>query len=223
MGYQIAIDGPSGAGKSTIAKLIAKEKDFIYVDTGAMYRAMAVYLLRNGIKADDIDAVAENCVKANITIRYQNGEQIVLLNGENVNPFLRTEEVGIMASTSSANPRVREHLLDLQVKLAEQNDVVMDGRDIGTCVLPDAQTKIYLTASSSVRAKRRYLELKEKEITCDFDEIEQSIILRDNQDMSREHAPLKQAEDAILIDSSELTIEEVVAKIILLIKELRWK
>lgn len=128
-----------------------------------------------------------------------------------------------MASTSSANPRVREHLLDLQVKLAEQNDVVMDGRDIGTCVLPDAQTKIYLTASSSVRAKRRYLELKEKEITCDFDEIEQSIILRDNQDMSREHAPLKQAEDAILIDSSELTIEEVVAKIILLIKELRWK
>jgi cytidylate kinase len=214
MGYQIAIDGPSGAGKSTIAKLIAKKKNFIYVDTGAMYRAMALFLLRNGIKADDTAAVAEICVKADITIRYENGEQIVLLNGENVNSYLRTEEVGLMASTSSANPKVREHLLDLQIKLAEENDVVMDGRDIGTCVLPNAQVKIFLTASSRVRANRRYLELKEKNIPCDLDEVEQDIIKRDNQDMTREHAPLKQADDAVLVDSSNMSIEEVVTEIL---------
>ncbi|MCL2719694.1 MAG: (d)CMP kinase, partial [Lachnospiraceae bacterium] len=197
----------------TIAKLIAKQKNFIYVDTGAMYRAMALYLLRNNVKADDITAVAETCVNADITIRYKNGEQIVLLNGENVNPCLRTEEVGFMASTSSANPKVRGHLLGLQIKLAEENDVVMDGRDIGTCILPNAQVKIFLTASSRVRANRRYLELKGKNIPCDLDEIEQDIIKRDHQDMNREHAPLKQADDAILVDSSNMTIEEVTAEI----------
>lgn len=214
MGYQIAIDGPAGAGKSTIAKKIARQKNFIYVDTGAMYRAMALFLLRENIAANDTDAVAAACVNAEITIRYEKNEQIVLLNGENVNPHLRTEEVGLMASSSSACPKVREHLLGLQVKLAEENDVVMDGRDIGTCVLPCAQVKIYLTASSRVRAARRCLELKEKNIPCDLDEIEQDIIKRDHQDMTREHAPLKQAADAILVDSSEKTIAEAVAEII---------
>ena len=214
MGYQIAIDGPAGAGKSTIARKIARQKNFIYVDTGAMYRAMAFFLLRNDIAATDSAAVADICVKANITIRFENSEQIVLLDGEDVTPYLRTEAVGFMASTSSANPKVREHLRDLQIKLAEENDVVMDGRDIGTCILPNAQVKIYLTASSRVRANRRYLELTEKNIACDFDEIEQDIKKRDHQDMTREHAPLRQAADAVLIDSSEKTIAEVVAEII---------
>jgi cytidylate kinase len=214
MGFQIAIDGPAGAGKSTIAKKIAKQKGYIYVDTGAMYRAMALFLLRNNVAADDTAAVAEICTQANITIRYENGEQIVLLNGENVNPYLRTEEVGIMASTSSANPGVRAHLLGLQQQLAEENDVVMDGRDIGTCVLPKAQVKVYLTASSRVRANRRHLELTEKGIDCDIDEIEQDIEKRDFQDMTREHSPLKQADDAILVDSSQMTIEDVVTEIL---------
>ncbi|MCL2052577.1 MAG: (d)CMP kinase [Lachnospiraceae bacterium] len=218
MGYQIAIDGPAGAGKSTIAKLIAKQKNFIYVDTGAMYRAMALFLLRSNINANDDEAVSLICPKAEITIRYENNEQIVLLNGENVNAYLRTEEVGLIASKSSANPKVREHLLGLQIKLAEENDVVMDGRDIGTCVLPNANVKVFLTASSRIRAKRRYLELTannaNEESPLDLDDIEQDIIKRDNQDMSREHAPLKQAADAVLVDTSDLTIEEVSALII---------
>ena len=214
MTFQIAIDGPAGAGKSTIAKTIAKQKNYIYVDTGAMYRAVALYLLRNNVKADDTEAVANTCVNADITIRYEDGEQIVLLNGENVNQYLRTEEVGLMASTSSANPKVREHLLGLQLKLAKENNVVMDGRDIGTCVLPKAQVKIFLTASSRVRAERRYKELKAKNVDCDLDEIEQDIIKRDEQDMTREHAPLKQAKDAVLVDTSDKTIEEVVAEVL---------
>ena len=214
MSYQIAIDGPAGAGKSTIAKKVAKTKGFIYVDTGAMYRAMAYYLLMEKVNPENEKEIAKKCQGANITIRYVDGEQVVLLNGENVNGVLRTEEVGNMASTTSKNPKVRERLTQLQKELAAKNDVVMDGRDIGTCVLPNADVKIYLTASSAVRAKRRFDELTAKGESCDIKKIEEDIVKRDHQDMNREIAPLKQAEDAYLVDSSYMTIEEVVQKIL---------
>ena len=214
MGCNIAIDGPAGAGKSTIAKKVAKELSFIYVDTGAMYRAMAYYLLSQGIKGDEQEAIAEKCQGADISIEYKDGEQIVILNGENVNGVIRTEEVGNMASVSSANPKVREHLLKLQRTLAASNDVVMDGRDIGTTILPDAEVKIYLTASPETRAKRRALEYKQKGIACDINQICQDIVARDLRDMNREISPLKQAEDAVLVDSSEMGIDEVVNAIL---------
>ncbi|MFG6332021.1 MAG: (d)CMP kinase [Lachnospiraceae bacterium] len=212
-GYNIAIDGPAGAGKSTIAKRIAEEMGFIYVDTGAMYRAMALYLIRRGIAPDDTERISGLCKEADISIEYRDGEQTVLLDGENVNAYLRTEEVGNMASRSSAVPAVREKLVELQQKLAAKADVVMDGRDIGTVVLPDADVKIYLTATSAARAKRRYLELQEKGEQAELSQIEQDIIERDYRDMHREHSPLRQAEDAVLVDSSELTINEVVERI----------
>lgn len=212
--YNIAIDGPAGAGKSTIARRVAKELSFIYVDTGAMYRAMALYLLREGVDRNNKEQIGEICQNAEISIEYQNGEQIVLLNGENVNAHLRTEEVGNMASVSSAVPRVREKLLSLQRKLAKDMSVVMDGRDIGTTILPDADVKIYLTASSLTRAKRRYLELQEKGAVCNLDEIQKDIEERDQRDMNREISPLRQADDAILVDSSDLTIEQVVERIL---------
>ena len=212
--YNIAIDGPAGAGKSTIARRVAKELSFIYVDTGAMYRAMALYLLRKEVNKDDTEQIGNICQDAEISIEYQNGEQIVLLNGENVNSYLRTEEVGNMASVSSAVPRVREKLLSLQRKLAKDMSVVMDGRDIGTTILPDADVKIYLTASSLTRAKRRYLELQEKGTVCNLDDIQKDIEERDQRDMSREISPLRQAEDAVLVDSSNLTIQQVVDRIL---------
>ncbi|MCI8312425.1 MAG: (d)CMP kinase [Lachnospiraceae bacterium] len=214
--FNVAIDGPAGAGKSTIAKRVAREKNYIYVDTGAMYRAMALYLLRLGVSPEDSDKIAKACMQADISIEYQKGEQVVLLNGENVNAFLRTEEVGNMASYSSAVPAVREKLVELQRKLAKTTDVVMDGRDIASVVLPDADVKVYLTASSHTRAKRRYMELIEKGETADLEKIEQDIIERDYRDMHREHSPLVQAEDAVLIDSSNLTIEEVTERILAL-------
>ncbi len=214
--FNVAIDGPAGAGKSTIAKRVAREKNYIYVDTGAMYRAMALYLLRLGVFPEDSDKIAKACMQADISIEYQKGEQVVLLNGENVNAFLRTEEVGNMASYSSAVPAVREKLVELQRKLAKTTDVVMDGRDIASVVLPDADVKVYLTASSHTRAKRRYMELIEKGETADLEKIEQDIIERDYRDMHREHSPLVQAEDAVLIDSSNLTIEEVTERILAL-------
>ncbi|MBO4267028.1 MAG: (d)CMP kinase [Lachnospiraceae bacterium] len=219
MGKSIAIDGPAGAGKSTIAKMVAKDLGYIYVDTGAMYRAMALYLIRQGIDRDDTAGIEKACEDADISIEYENGQQVVLLMGENVNAYLRTEEVGNMASASSANAKVREKLVDLQKKLASSKDVVMDGRDIGTVVLPDSRCKIYLTASSAVRAKRRYDELTEKGITSDIKQIEADIIERDNRDMSRENSPLKQAEDAVLIDSSDMTIDEVKNAILAKAKE----
>lgn len=214
MVHNIAIDGPAGAGKSTVAKKVAKELSFVYVDTGAMYRAMALYLLRKGVNREDSDEIGEACQNAEISIEYQNGEQIVLLDGENVNAHLRTEEVSAMASVSSAVPRVREKLLDLQRKLARTMSVVMDGRDIGTTILPDADVKIYLTASSLTRARRRYLEYQEKGEPCDLAEIQETIEERDQRDMTREISPLCQAEDAVLVDSSELTIDETVEKIL---------
>ena len=212
--YNIAIDGPAGAGKSTIARRVAKELSFIYVDTGAMYRAMALYLLRREVNKDDTEQIGNICQDAEISIEYQNGEQIVLLNDENVNSYLRTEEVGNMASVSSAVPRVREKLLSLQRKLAGDMSVVMDGRDIGTTILPDADVKIYLTASSLTRAKRRYLELQEKGTVCNLDEIQKDIEERDQRDMNREISPLRQAEDAVLVDSSDLTIQQVIDRIL---------
>ena len=214
MVHNIAIDGPAGAGKSTVAKKVAKELSFVYVDTGAMYRAMALYLLRKGVNREDPDEIGEACQNAEISIEYQNGEQIVLLDGENVNAHLRTEEVSAMASVSSAVPRVREKLLDLQRKLARTMSVVMDGRDIGTTILPDADVKFYLTASSLTRARRRYLEYQEKGEPCDLAEIQKTIEERDQRDMTREISPLCQAEDAVLVDSSELTIDETVEKIL---------
>ena len=162
MSHNVAIDGPAGAGKSTIAKRIARRLGYIYVDTGAMYRAMAYYLIQNQVDAADQEAIAAACQHADISICYQDGEQVVLLNGENVNAYLRTEAVGNMASVSSAVPEVRKKLVELQQKLARETNVVMDGRDIGTVVLPDADVKVYLTASVETRAKRRFLELQEK-------------------------------------------------------------
>ncbi|MCD8364149.1 MAG: (d)CMP kinase [Lachnospiraceae bacterium] len=214
MSYNVAIDGPAGAGKSTIAKRIAKEKGYIYVDTGAMYRAMAVYLLRKGIAPDDREGIEKACDGADISIEYRDGEQVVLLNGENVNPLLRTEEVGNMASASSVVPLVREKLVSLQQQLGRKADVVMDGRDIGTVVLPDADVKVYLTASPGTRAKRRFLELQEKGMAADPATIQADIEERDYRDMHRETSPLKQAEDAVLVDSSDMTIEQVVERIL---------
>lgn len=210
----IAIDGPAGAGKSTIAKLIAKKKGYIYVDTGAMYRAMALYLIEQGIGADDQQRISEAVPGVDVTITYENGEQVVWLNGRNVNGLIRTEEVGKMASASSGNKEVRRKLVELQQALARKESVVMDGRDIGTCVLPDADVKVYLTADSHVRALRRYEELKAKGQDCDLETIEKDIIDRDYQDMHRDISPLRQAEDAVLLDSSHMTIEEVAQAII---------
>ena len=223
MSYQIAIDGPAGAGKSTIAKEIAKKMQLIYVDTGAMYRAMALFLLRNHVSPEDAAAIERTCEDAEIGICYEKGQQVVYLNGENVNDLLRSEEVGKMASISSQIKSVRRKLVDLQRRLAETTDVIMDGRDIGTCVLPDADVKIYLTASSRVRAQRRFDELQEKGIACNFDEIEKDIIERDRRDMTREESPLKKAEDAIEVDTSDMSIEQVIATIIRICEEKKEK
>lgn len=213
MGYQIAIDGPAGAGKSTIAKLLAEKKGFIYVDTGAMYRGLAWYFLTKGIRPDDEEAVTKACEEVKIDIAYENGKQQIYVNDKNITDHLREEAVGNMASKSSAVPAVRARLLELQRDLARREDVVMDGRDIGTSVLPDADVKIFLTASVDTRAGRRYNELLGKGESCDYAQIAADIEERDRRDMTREISPLCRAEDAELIDSSEMTIEEVVEKI----------
>ncbi|MBQ4473388.1 MAG: (d)CMP kinase [Lachnospiraceae bacterium] len=219
MAYSIAIDGPAGAGKSTIAKAAAKRLGFIYVDTGAMYRAMGLYMLREGIDGDDEETQSARCAEAQITICYEDGVQQVYLNGENVNALIRTEEVGKMASAVARNKDVRLQLVYLQRALAERENVIMDGRDIGTYVLPDATCKIYLTASVEERGRRRFLELRAKGIDCDLEEIKADIEARDQQDMNRDFAPLRQAEDAVLLDSSDLGPEEVVEEVLRIFEE----
>ena len=214
MGYNVAIDGPAGAGKSTIAKLVAKEKGYIYVDTGAMYRGLAIHFLDKGIQPQETEKVIEACKDAEVTIAYEDAVQHVYLNGKDIPSRLRNEEVGNMASVTSAIPEVRKKLLELQQNLAKTQNVIMDGRDIGTCVLPHADVKVYLTASVETRAKRRYQELQEKGEDCNLEEIAHDIEERDRRDMTREIAPLKQAEDAVLVDSSDMTIAEVVKTIV---------
>ena len=214
MSFTIAIDGPAGAGKSTIAKKLAQELSFIYVDTGAMYRAMALYFLRSGIDAKDEERLRWAVENVQITISCTAEGQQVFLNGEDVTGLIRKEEVGNMASATSGYPFVREKLLGLQRKLAAENDVIMDGRDIGTCVLPHAQLKVYLTASVHIRALRRYRELQEKGETADLLSVEEDIARRDEQDMHREIAPLAAAADARILDSSAMDIGEVTAAIL---------
>lgn len=207
----IAIDGPAGAGKSTIAKALAKSRNMVYVDTGAMYRAIGLYCTRKGIAGDDETAIINELDKINVSLGYENGEQVVYLNGENVNGFIRTPEAGVMASAVSVYQKVRTKMVELQQALAETTSVVMDGRDIGTVVLPKAEVKIYLTASSAVRAKRRFDELVAKGMECDLAQLQKEIEERDYRDMTREVSPLKKAEDAVELDTSNLSIEEVVA------------
>ena len=219
MSMNIAIDGPAGAGKSTIAKRLAKQLGFIYIDTGAMYRAMGYYFaVKEGIDIKSEADVAAACPEVEVTIAYENGEQQVYVNGENLSGVIRTEQAGTMASTISVYPVVRAKLVESQQKLAENADVIMDGRDIGTVVLPNAQVKIYLTASVSTRAKRRYDELKAKGMECCIEEIEKDIMDRDYRDMNRETSPLKQAEDAVLVDTSDLDIDGVVEAILKIYK-----
>lgn len=218
----IAIDGPAGAGKSSIAKALSKRLGYIYIDTGAMYRAVALFFVENNV-SDGTDSRIESLLeKLEISIKYEDGAQKVILNGEDVTGKLRLEEIGKLASKFSAIGSVREKLVALQRKLAQKENVVMDGRDIVTVVLPNADLKIYLSASSKVRAKRRYLELLEKGYTdLDINEIEDEIIKRDEADMNREISPLKQADDAYYLDSSDMTLEEVVSKILSMVKEER--
>ena len=218
----IAIDGPAGAGKSSIAKDLSKRLGYIYIDTGAMYRAVALFFVENNV-SDGTDSRIESLLeKLEISIKYEDGAQKVILNGEDITGKLRLEEIGKLASKFSAIGSVREKLVALQRKLAQKENVVMDGRDIGTVVLPNADLKIYLSASSKVRAKRRYLELLEKGHTdLDINEIEDEIIKRDEADMNREISPLKQADDAYYLDSSDMTLEEVVSKILSMVKEER--
>ena len=217
----IAIDGPAGAGKSTIAKLVAKELEFLYVDTGAMYRSIALYLLENEVDYNDEEQFLAALDQINIEIKYVDGAQRMILNGRDVSDLIRREEVGNAASTTSALKPVRAKLLNLQRDIAAANDVIMDGRDIGTNILPNAELKIYLTASVEVRAERRYKELVEKGETPDLEEVKKGIEQRDYQDMNRDIAPLRQAEDAVLVDTSDMTIDEVVARITELAEERR--
>ena len=214
MAMNVAIDGPAGAGKSTIAKAIAKKMGYVYVDTGAMYRAMALYFIGAGIAADDEAAIASSVDDISVFIKYEDGAQHVILNGEDVTGRIRTEEVGNMASATSVYAPVRSKLVSLQQELAKSTDVIMDGRDIGTVVLPNANVKIFLTASVECRAKRRFDELVAKGETPDFDKIAEDIADRDYRDSHRAISPLRQADDAILVDSSDMTIDQVVDTII---------
>lgn len=215
----IAIDGPAGAGKSSIAKLVAQKLSFVYFDTGAMYRTIALYALEHQINPAQEEDVVAVLDEIQITLSHEDGEQEIFLNGTNVSKDIRREEVGKNASTVAKYAAVRQKLVSLQQEIASDMDVIMDGRDIGTVVLPNAEVKIYLTASANVRAKRRYKELQEKGESCDLTQIEKDIIARDEQDMNREISPLRQAEDAVLVDSSDMTIEEVVNCLIDIIKK----
>ena len=217
--FNIAVDGPAGAGKSTIAKAVAAKLGFIYVDTGAMYRAMALYFLRQGIGKEEEAAISAACGQVEITIRYEDGSQQVILNGENVSSQIRNEEVGNMASATSVYLPVREKLVQLQQELAKTANVIMDGRDIGTVVLPDAKVKIFLTASPEARAERRYKELLEKGMTVSYNDVLKDVNERDYNDSHRKTAPLKPAEGCVIVDTTELDFEQSVDKIISVIKE----
>ena len=220
MANQIAIDGPAGAGKSTIAKSLAKKLGWIYADTGAMYRAMALFYIRNSVAAEDEEKINSLIDEIDITISFdEEGRQLVILNGEDVSGLIRTEEVSAMTSKISVFPKVREKLVALQRELAESRDLVMDGRDIGTTVLPNATLKVYLTASVEERARRRYKEYIEKGVEADIKEIEKDIEERDYRDMHRDISPLMQAEDAVLVDSSDMNIDEVITAVLALYAE----
>ena len=209
----IAVDGPAGAGKSSIAKLVAKKLGIIYVDTGAMYRTLALGCHKNDINVDDEASVSDAIRGFDIEIAYKDGVQNIFLNGENVSETIRQEEIGKKASSVARYSAVREKLVEMQRDMAKKQSVIMDGRDIGTVVLPDAELKIYLTASVEVRADRRFKELKEKNVPADLEEIKKDIEARDYQDMNREVSPLKKADDAVEVDTSDMTIDEVVDKI----------
>lgn len=215
----IAIDGPAGAGKSSVAKLAAKELGFIYIDTGALYRAVGVAVLRKGLKTDCSEDVLSVLPEINIELAFTDGEQRVLLNGEDVSRDIRLPEASMAASNVSAIPEVRAFLLDMQKRFARENNCLMDGRDIGTVILPHARPKIFLTASPEVRADRRYKELIEKGTPKDYNELLEEIKLRDYNDSHRAVAPLKPADDAYILDSSDMPIDAVVEKIVSLAKE----
>jgi cytidylate kinase len=206
----VAIDGPAGAGKSTIAKAVARKLGILYLDTGAMYRAVALHCIKQGLIANEIDAVEKTLALVNINVNYVNGVQIIFLNNQDVTNDIRTQEVGNAASAFSAIPAVRLFLVEIQRKIAEKQEFVIDGRDIGTYVFPNAKYKFYLTASIKERAKRRHKEMIEKGMGKNLSEIEADIAIRDHNDMSRKFAPLKQAEDAVLIDSTQHSIDAVV-------------
>lgn len=215
MPYSIAIDGPAGAGKSTIAKAVARELGYVYIDTGAMYRAVGLFCLDQAIALTDEARVSEAVRDIDITIAYdEEGAQQVFLNGTNVSTRIRTQQVGDAASTVSQYPAVREKMVKLQQSLAEHTSVVMDGRDIASKVLPNADTKIYLTASVEERARRRANELREKGELCDIAEVEAEIRARDDRDMHRQHSPLIQVPEAVLVDSSTLTIDKTIDRIL---------
>ncbi|MDO4458534.1 MAG: (d)CMP kinase [Clostridia bacterium] len=211
--YSVAIDGPAGAGKSSVAKAVAAKLGFIYVDTGALYRTVALHLLKNNISADDVKAVEASLPNIEVSLAHKEDGQHVYLGGEDVSSLIRTPEVSMMASTSSAIPAVRKFLFSLQTGMAEKYNVIMDGRDIGTVVLPNAQAKIFLTASPEVRAKRRYDEYIAKGEDADYEAILKDVIQRDYQDMNRETAPLKPAKDGVIVDSSDMSFDEVVEKL----------
>ncbi len=219
--FNIAIDGPAGAGKSSIAKEAARRLGFIYVDTGALYRTVALNAIRNNVSLNDPAAIAETLPNAKISLAFADGTQRVMLNGEDVSEQIRTPDVSAGASKVSAIPAVRQYLFDLQKNLAAENDCLMDGRDIGTVVLPNAQLKVFLTASPEERARRRWNQLKEAGTEADYDEILKDVNQRDYQDTHREIAPLKQAEDAVLLDTTHMAFEEVVAELLRLTEERR--
>lgn len=215
----IAIDGPAGAGKSATAKAIARELGFIYVDTGALYRGIGLFAVRKGAKTSSIEEVVPLLAEIRIEMRHIDGVQHIFLNGEDISDKIRTESVSFAASDVSAIPAVRDFLFDMQRDIAEKNNVVMDGRDIGTVVLPEAELKIFLTAKPEVRAERRVLQLAEKGIEADYEEVLADVLRRDYNDSHRDFRPLRLADDGILIDNSELSFEETLEKIILLAKE----
>ena len=216
---KVAIDGPAGAGKSSIAKAVSKQLGFVYIDTGAMYRAVAVYAIENGIEIKEENFTQQVLDNIKIELAYEDGTQKIFLCGKDVSERIREADVSIGASNVAVIPSVRLKLVELQRSLSEKTSVIMDGRDIGTYVLPDAEVKIFLTATSDVRAQRRLLEMREKGMEADFETVKRDIEYRDKNDSEREFAPLRQAEDAVLVDSSDMTIEQVIHRIIGIIEE----